>query len=71
MPAQLKLRDKVFEVPAGITIRDALIRLAIEPESVLPTRDGELLTDDRQLQEGETVRLVRVISGGATEVGPP
>lgn len=65
MPATLKLRDKVYEVPAGMTVRDALIRLAIEPESVLPTRDGQLITDDQHLQEGEVIRLVAVISGGA------
>ena len=66
MPAQLKLRDKVYEVPSGMTVRDALLRLEIEPESVLPTRQGELITDDEQLHEGEVIRLVAVISGGAT-----
>jgi sulfur carrier protein len=66
--SQLKLRDKTYEVPSGMTVRDALLRLEIEPESVLPTRNGELITDDELLREGETVRLVAVISGGA---GPP
>ena len=66
MSAQLKLRDKVYEVPSGMTIRDALLRLGIEPESVLPTRQGELITDDERLLEGEVVRLVAVISGGAS-----
>lgn len=65
MPAKMRYRDQTYEVPTGITIRDALIRLQIEPETVLPTRDGELLTDDEQVREGETIRLVRVISGGA------
>ncbi len=65
MPAKLKLRDQTHEVPAGMTIRDALRRLEIEPDSVLPTRDGELLTDDELLQEDDVIRLVRVISGGA------
>ena len=66
MPATLKLRDKVYEVPAGMTVRDALLRLGIEPDSVLPTRDGQLITDDLRLEEGETIRLVAVISGGAS-----
>jgi sulfur carrier protein ThiS len=66
MPATLKLRDKVYEVPAGMTVRDALLRLGIEPDSVLPTRDGQLITDDLHLEEGETIRLVAVISGGAS-----
>ena len=61
----LKLRDKVYEVPSGMTVRDALIRLGIEPDSVLPTRDGQLITDDMHLKDGEVIRLVAVISGGA------
>ena len=65
MTAMLKLRDKSYEVPAGMTVRDALMRLDINPDSVLPTRDGQLLTDDELLKEGEVVRLVAVISGGA------
>jgi sulfur carrier protein ThiS len=69
MSATLKLRDKAYEVPAGMTVRDALLRLAIEPESVLPTRDGQLITDDEYLKEGEVVRLVAVISGGASDTG--
>ncbi|HSB89310.1 MAG TPA: MoaD/ThiS family protein [Anaerolineales bacterium] len=65
MPAHLRLRNKDYEVPAGMTIRDALRRVGVEPESVLPTREGELITDDEQLREGELIKLVAVISGGA------
>jgi len=36
----------------------------ILPETVLATRDGELILDDEILQDGEEVRLVAVISGG-------
>lgn len=71
MAATLKLRDKAYDVPAGMTVRDALIRLAIEPEGVLPTRNGQLITDDEYLQEGEVIRLVAVISGGARGAGGP
>ena len=64
MTAHLQLREKEYEVPAGMTVRDALRRVGIEPESVLPTRQGELITDDETLREGESIRLVAVISGG-------
>jgi sulfur carrier protein len=60
----MQLRDKEYEVPAGMTVRDALRKVGIEPESVLATRDGELLTDDEIVREGERIRLVAVISGG-------
>ncbi len=60
----MRLRDKDYEVPAGMTVRDALQRVGIEPESVLATREGELITDDEHLREGESIKLVAVISGG-------
>jgi sulfur carrier protein len=64
MGAILRLRDKDYEVEAGMTVRDAMLRNGIQPESVIPTRDGELITDDEILREGERIRLVAVISGG-------
>jgi sulfur carrier protein ThiS len=66
MTVRLRLRDREYEVRAGMTVRDALLRVGLQPEAVLATRRGELLTDDEILQEGEEVRLIAVISGGAT-----
>jgi sulfur carrier protein ThiS len=60
----MTLRDKVFEVRAGMTVRDALRHVGLLPESVLATRKGELITEDEILREGDEVRLVAVISGG-------
>ena len=65
MTARIHLRGKEFKVRSGMTIRSALLRLNIQPEAVLPTRDGELLTDDEILQERDEIRLIAVISGGA------
>jgi len=65
MPATLILREKQYEVRHGMTVRDALLRLDILPETVLPTRQGELITDDVLLQDGDVIRLIAVISGGA------
>jgi sulfur carrier protein ThiS len=64
MGVQLSLREKTFEVRAGMTLRDALIKVEIQPEAVLPTRAGELITDDEILREGDEIRLIAVISGG-------
>jgi sulfur carrier protein ThiS len=65
MTVTLRLRDKDYEVRAGMTVRDALLQIGIEPDSVLPTRQGELITEDEILMEGEHIRLVSVISGGS------
>jgi len=65
MTAELTLRDKTFPISSGMTIRHALEKLGINPDTVLPTRDGELLTDDELIRDGDRIRLVAVISGGA------
>jgi sulfur carrier protein ThiS len=63
--AHLELRGERYEVPSGMTIRAALERHGISPESVIATRHGEILTDDERLDPGDEIRLVAVISGGA------
>ena len=65
MTAELTLRDKTYSIASGMTIRHALEKLDINPDTVLPTRDGELLTDDELIRDGDRIRLVAVISGGA------
>lgn len=64
MPAILKLRKQEYEVKPGSTVRDAMMKHDIQPEAVIPTRNGELITEDEIIREGETIRLVAVISGG-------
>jgi sulfur carrier protein len=64
MPAKLILRDKEYEVKAGMTVRHALEKVGIQPETVLVTRQGKLITEDEILIEGEVIKLVAVISGG-------
>ncbi|GAB4460559.1 MAG: hypothetical protein OHK0041_24770 [Anaerolineales bacterium] len=62
---KLILRDKEYEVKAGMTLLSALKKCNIVPESVIATRDGEMILDDEILKEGDVVKLVAVISGGA------
>jgi sulfur carrier protein ThiS len=64
MAVKLILRDKEYEVRAGMTVQHALQKIGILPETVLPTRNGQLLTEDEILQEGDVIKLVAVISGG-------
>lgn len=65
MTVTLRLRDKEYEVRPGMTVRAALEHIGVEPESVIPTRQGELITEDEILEDGEHIRLVAVISGGS------
>lgn len=64
MTVQLKLRKETYEVKPGMTLRDSLLKVNVNPETVLGTRDGTLLTDDEILKEGDFIKLIPVISGG-------
>jgi sulfur carrier protein ThiS len=64
MPATIILRDKTYEVRHGSTLRMVLKKLEIEPETVLATRDGEMITEDEILRPDDVIKLIAVISGG-------
>jgi len=64
MTVRLILRDKEYEVRAGMTLLDALKKSGIVPESVIATRNGEMILDDEILKDGDVIKLVAVISGG-------
>ena len=64
MAVKLILRDKEYVVRAGTTLLDALKKSNIMPESVIATRDGEMITEDEILKEDEVIKLIAVISGG-------
>lgn len=60
----LTLRDQQFEVRAGMTLQAALKKCNILAESVIATRQGELILEDEILNEGDEIKLIAVISGG-------
>ena len=62
---KLILRDKEFEVKPGMTLLSSLEKCGILSESVIATREGELILDDEILKNGDVVKLISVISGGA------
>ncbi len=64
MSVKLILRGKEYEVKPGMTLRDSLKKIDVLPEAVLATREGEMLTEDEILKDGEQIRLISVISGG-------
>jgi sulfur carrier protein ThiS len=64
MPATMILRDKQYEVKPGMTVRHALEKIGVPGEAVLATKEGELITEEEILKEGDVIKLVSVISGG-------
>ena len=63
-PATLIYRKKEHPVRPGMTLRDAIKKIDVDPYSVLGMRDGKLVTDDVILKPGDTIKLVAVVSGG-------
>jgi sulfur carrier protein ThiS len=61
---EVVFRNKRFEVKGNITARDALKKIGVEPEGVLVVVNGRLTTDDVILRDGDSVKLVAVVSGG-------
>jgi len=62
---KLVLRNKEYEVRAGMNLLSALKKCDIVPESVIATVEGEMILDDEILKDGVVVNLVAVISGGS------
>jgi sulfur carrier protein ThiS len=64
MAVKLILRGQEYEVKPGMTLRQSLFKINQQPESVLATRDGEMITEEEILKDGDVVKLIAVISGG-------
>jgi len=65
MTVKLVLRDKEYEVKPGMTLLDSLKKITVLSESVIATKDGEMILDDEILKDGDVVKLIAVISGGS------
>lgn len=50
-----------------MTLLSALQKIAVIPESVIATRNGEMILDDEILKDGDVVKLIAVISGGSID----
>jgi sulfur carrier protein ThiS len=61
---KVMFRDKQWELRAGMTVRDAILKVGLDPQAVLAVRDGKLINEATILGDGETVKLIAVISGG-------
>jgi sulfur carrier protein ThiS len=61
---KLILRSKEYEVKPGMTLLSALQKISVVPESVIATREGEMILEDEILRDGDVIKLIAVISGG-------
>ena len=61
---KVSYRDKKWELPGNITVRDLILNVGLDPAIVLAVKHGELVNDKTLLGEEDEIRLVAVISGG-------
>jgi len=61
---KLTYRSKQWELAAGMTVRDAILKCGLNPEQVLAVRSGKLINEATILKDGDEIKLVAVISGG-------
>jgi len=64
MGVKLIVRDQEYEVKAGMALMHALEKINLLPEMYLAVREGNILTEDEILNDGDIIKLVAVISGG-------
>jgi len=57
-------RKDEWEMREGMTIRDAILKVGLNPEAVLAVRDGQIINQDTKIQDGDTIKLLAVVSGG-------
>ncbi len=62
--ATILYHDQRWRVRSGMTVRDAIIKLELDPQTVLAVRDKRLINEETLIQPEDEIRLVNVISGG-------
>jgi len=57
-------RDKEWELPYGMAVRDAIRKVKLDPQAILAMRDGKLINEETITKENDVITLVSVVSGG-------
>ena len=61
---QVTYRDKKWEIPGRITVRDLILKVGLNPETILAVKEGKLINDATVLGDEDAIKLIAVISGG-------
>lgn len=67
MSIRLMLRKQELHLEEkSIQVKQAFHKLELSPEAHLLVRNGELLNENDWLRDGDEIKIVPVISGGAS-----
>ena len=57
-------KQKENEVPGPRRVMDILAQAGVRPATVIVTQGKKLLTKDQRVEDGETIDVISVVSGG-------
>lgn len=69
MKVMIRHQKRAVELRGARRVRELLVELGINPESVLVIRGSMLLTHDARVADEDTVELRPVVSGGGDRTG--
>lgn len=61
---RLSQKNKELEVPGPRRVMDILADAGVRPATVIVTQGKKLLTKDQRVEDGETIDVISVVSGG-------
>ncbi len=61
---RLPQKKTVLEMPGPRRVMDILAQAGVRPTTVIVTRGKCLLTKDHRVEDGETIDVISVVSGG-------
>lgn len=56
--------DKSVKLAEGSSVLDLIKKLDMRPDNWIATRDNKAIPDDSPLKDGDSIRLLSVVSGG-------
>jgi sulfur carrier protein ThiS len=62
--ATLTYHGATWQVPAGGTIRQAIVSVGLDPLQVLAIRNKKLISTDLPLEPNDEIKIVNVVGGG-------
>lgn len=57
-------QEKTVEIGENSSIKDLLVKMNINPVTVIVSRDDNIITEDEKINDKDNINLISVISGG-------
>jgi sulfur carrier protein ThiS len=57
-------KNRELELPGPRRVLDILADAGVRPTTVIVTQGRRLLTKDQRVEDGETIEIISVVSGG-------